>query len=1277
VRELPHMVLPRRLTRVVGALRVTDIVREDHARPIPPEGVGDEGQRSVATVLKADISGSTKLGERLDPEELRGVLGSYFAALAREIHRRGGVVDKYIGDAVVAIFGVPETRADDAARAVVAAVAMQEAIERENIELQRRYGVQLACRIGIATGSVVGGAIAEDVQATYTVVGAPVALAEALESAAPLGSVLVSPATRAAAREAIRFAPLERVHPKGSEAAIPAYRVLGLRQKTRDHVDATRTSGTSASLQVSSDRSHVLAEERKVVTVLFADITSSEPLGAKLDPPRLRTVLGAYFGVLARAIQHYGGTVDKYIGDAVMAVFGAPTSHEDDGIRAIRAALAIQRSAQSLNATLEKTYGIKIAIRIGINTGEVVAGLLPGEVLAYTVTGDAVNTAQRIETAAPPDGVLISESTRALARSAFFYEDVPPLILKGKSEPVPVYRVMGPERRASPRGGPKIVGREAELASLFAYYRDALAGRGQVVHVHGEAGVGKTRLVAELLSGLPAGAARLRARANSYEQATPYALVAELVRRMLAIAATDDERTARAALAANEDLASGEAAATLLLELLGYEVRSPLDPAGKRRLIVSLLREAVKRRAAAAPLVMVIEDLHWRDASSAGVIAEVTSAVAQLRCLFISTSREPTDLTWAAETIALDALPPAAASELVDRLSAVPIGDAMRALILERTAGNPFFIEEVVRSVRPGKELTVPATVQDLLEARLDALDASPRNVARGAAVIGRTFWERVLARVTPQEDLGPALGTLEREHFVNRVIMAEPAYSFAHALVQEVAYRTQLIAHRRRTHVVVGDAFTDLFGERIEEFIDTLAFHYRRGDDDPKAVRWLLRAGHRAQRLYANAEALDYFRAAIDRSAGDPVGRVAGEEGVGDVLRVTGGYVDALASYHKALESIPSTDRLSRGRLLRKTGVIQHLRGDTDAALRLFESLLADLPDDGRSERARVLQNIGEVRWRQGRYDDAVGSLISATVEAETARDDDALAEAFKQLGSAYLLKGDIDSSVRCYQRSLALYDALGDALGEANALNNIGAALRRQSQLSGAVAAYERSLAIRERIGDQLGITHSRNNLGEIHYLRGNLELAEANFAAAAEISESIGYIGLARVGLGATRVELGNREAGRGDLLAAVAELERAGNLTYLADALRDLAQAFLPEEIDAALAWADRAHGVARELGSAEKIGAALTVLGRVRLARGELDGAIAALEDARRVLEQVAERQELARAMASLARGYRVLPTDDPRRGRADALEMEARKIFREIGAELDLRRMDG
>jgi adenylate cyclase len=1229
-------------------------------------------QRTVVTVLKADISGSTPLGERLDPEELRVVLGSYFAALAREIHRRGGVVDKYVGDAVIAVFGIPETRDDDAARAVVAAVAMQEAIERENIELQRRYGVQLACRIGIATGPVVGGAIAEDVQDAYTVVGAPVALAESLESAAPLGSVLVSPATRTAARDAIRFAPVEQVRPKGSTRSVAAHRVLGLRQATPDLVNVTRAGTTSASLQVTAERNHVLAEERKVVTVLFADVSSSEPLGAKLDPAKLRVVLGAYFGVLARAIQRYGGTVDKYIGDAVMAVFGAPVSHEDDGARAIQAALAIQRSAQTLNATLEKTYGIKIAIRIGINTGEVVAGLLPGEVHAYTVTGDAVNTAQRIESAAPPDGVLVSESTLALTRSAFFFETMPPLTLKGKSQPVPVYRVLGPERRASPRGGPKIVGREGELALLYGHYRDAVAGRGQVVHVHGEAGVGKTRLVAELLSGLPKGTPRLRARASSYEQSTPYALVAELVRRMLAIGSTDDEPTARAALAANEDLASSAAAATLLLELLGYEGRSALDPAGKRRLIVSLLREALKRRTTDGPLVVVIEDLHWRDASSADVIAQVTAAVAPLRCLFVSTSREPTDISWTAEMIALDALPLAAAGELIDRLSTVTLDQATRALVLERTAGNPFFIEEVVRSVRPGTELTVPTTIQDLLEARLDALDASPRHVAQGAAVIGRTFGTRVLARVTPEEDLGPALGTLEREHFVSRVLTAEPTYSFAHALVQEVAYRTQLIAHRRRTHVVVGDAYTDLFGERIDEFIDTLAFHYRRGDDDPKAVTWLTRAGRRAQRLYANVEALDYFSAAIERAAADPAARSESHEAVGDVYRVVGRYGDALAAYARALETSAAGD-IAIPRLTRKGAIVRQLRGDQVRAAEIFGEVLDALPRDAHDERARTLLNIADVSWRQGRYDEATAHLDAAIAEAGA--NEAIAAEALKQLGTVSSHRGELDRAREYFERSLSAYEQVNDVLGQANVHNNIGVLERTRSRHDAALTAYANALAIRERIGDQLGRVHSLNNIGQIHYLRGDLTRAAESFAAALEIAQSIGYalgVGATLEALGASRVEMGEREVGLRDLRDGVAVIERSGSLPNLVDALCDLANAYSLEASREAIVIAERALSIARQLQLPERIGIALQALGRARIGSGDVAGAVAALEESRTILAPLDEPQELARTLAVLGRIY----ADDPRR-RDEGLAMlaKARDTFKHLGAALDLRHM--
>jgi len=545
-------------------------------------------------------------------------------------------------------------------------------------------------------------------------------------------------------------------------------------------------------------------------------------------------------------------------------------------------------------------------------------------------------------------------------------------------------------------------------------------------------------------------------------------------------------------------------------------------------------------------------------------------------------------------------------------------------MILERTGGNPFFIEEVVRSVRPGQELTVPTTVQDLLEARLDALDASPRRVAQGAAVIGRTFAMRVLARVTPNEDLDPALGTLEREHFVGRVVMAERTYSFAHALVQEVAYRTQLIAQRRRTHVVVGDAVTELFGERIEEFVDTLAFHYRRGEDDEKAVTWLLRAGHRAQRLYANPEALDYFRGAIERSRSNLSARAESHEALGDVQRVIGRYDEALAAYAEAMAIHADGDLVAHARVERKTGLVQQLRGKANEALATFGDVLTRLPQEAMGERVRVLLNIADLQFRSGKADVAIDHLREALADAERIDDSDAVAEALKQLGTIYGYKGELGQALDYQERSLQAYVRLGDVLGEANVHNNIGRTERRRSRLGEALSAYEHALAIRQRIGDQLGRVHSHGNIAEIHFLRDELDDAEYHYRAGMDIARSIGYpFGASGclVGLGATNVARGDPHTGIAQLREAISDFERAGHRTYLVEMLRDLTEGFVAIGSSEALTTAERGLALARELALPELIAIALQALGNARLAARDPIGAIDALDEARALLAQ--------------------------------------------------------
>lgn len=1196
--------------------------------------------------MKADISGSTPLAEQLDPEDLRRVLGTYFAALAREIHWHGGVVDKYIGDAVLAAFGLPDPQPDDAERAVRAGLAMQRAIERENETLHARYGVRLACRIGLATGEVGGYPPSDPESAMFSVFGETVQRAEWLEAAAPLGGVLVSAATRDAAPDAFGYDDAITVSPKGGGPRIEAYRVLSAARAGGGRAGVTDAK-KSASLQVAGAREHVLAEERKIVTVLFADLSSDPPLSASLDQERVRDVLGTYFGVLAREIQRFGGTLDKYVGDAVMAVFGAPVSHEDDGARAIASALAIQAAASPLRDWVQATHGVKIAIRIGINTGEVVAGMLPGEVHAYTVTGDAVNTAQRIESAAAPGQVLISESTWALARHAFVVVPVPPLTLKGKKEPVPAFQVVGRERRATPRGGPALVGRRAELDRLYAAFREAGEGTGTLIHIHGEAGVGKSRIVGEFLSSLPRGTVRLRARASSYETGTAYALVADVVRRAFRIQAADPEPVAAAALRAGlEQFASGpvEAAAALLLEILGYGERSLLDPERKRRSLIALLRSLLERYSAAAPFVIVAEDTHWIDPASADVLSELAPGLRGLRCVLVTTSRDETGGPGGAVTMRIDPLSGAEAGALVDEIAGAQLDARTRALVLERTEGNPFFIEEVSRQLASGRTTEIPATIQDLLEARIDALDASPRNVAHRAAVIGRTFWTRVLERVTPDEALEPALRTLQEERFVvPREKIPERTFGFPHALVQEVVYGTQLLSQRRSAHGAVGEAIEDLFGERLEEFTDTLAFHYDRSDRDAKALEWLVRAGDRAKALFANEEALTAYRGALRRAA-DGEGALEAAtilERIGDVALVAGRYEESIGAFRDARARAAAPRPATAARLLRKSALSLRSLGRFDDALLAIAGALAALGDTEDPEAGWLGLATGNVHFRRGDYAAARDAVEAALDVGERMDAQAIMAEALNLLGVISTLAGDPLEAEGLYRRSREIYSRLENVKAIANVRANLGNLYVRLGRYADALTEQTASLALRERIGDPWAIGSCHNNLGDVYRELDDPAAGLREYERALALWQPIGNepgVALALVGRGAALLQLGRTAEARADLLEAEGRFAALRSVTYLPDLYRFLASVELADgDLGKARAAAARSTEHAEKAGARHQVAMTKRVGAEIALAEGDRTLARRLLDEARATLVELHEAGEVARVDATLER----------------------------------------
>jgi class 3 adenylate cyclase/tetratricopeptide (TPR) repeat protein len=1017
------------------------------------------------------------------------------------------------------------------------------------------------------------------------------------------------------------------------------------------------------SLQVAPSPNVDLSENRRLVTILFADLSGSTQLAERLDPEDLRQFLTDYFAAASRHIQSFGGTVDKYIGDAIMAAFGAPVVHEDDAERAINAALAIQADFRQLNADLRRKHGVDSGLRVGINTGEVVAGLLTSGVQgAYTVVGDTVNTAQRFETAAPLGGILVSEPTWRLARRAFEFESIPPLELRGKAEPQAAYRVLRRLVADVHLETTPLVGRAVELRRLYEDLRAVGEGGVRLVHILGEAGVGKSRLVREFRGQVEARFEQATARCASFEVDTPYALLARVLRALLRIAPGVSEAAARESierLLETIDARADPLNIELVLDVLGYGEMSSLDPQSKQRVLVGLMRRLLRRHTEAQPLLLVLEDLHWTDAASTAVLTELLRDAHPGACLVVVTSRPGWSTPWSSEVIGLASLPAEGARSLVELAFGQPVSQELSQTVLDRTGGNPFFIEEVVRglfesealferegqlTVATGRAVRVPATIQEVVGAHLDRLAPSDKKVLQPAAVCGRTFSADVVRYVIQNGSISANLAVLEQESLIlPNVEQPEQSYTFRHALIQEVAYQNQLQSQRRSYHGAVGEALEILYPDRLDELIGELAFHYGRSDTTPKALEWLVRAGDRARRLFANQEALGYFTSALERAEDGDGPLQAGTilEHIGDIQHLIGRYDDAIGSFRRARARIPAPGRVTRARLERKVGTALRIKGgypDASAAFETALELLADLPD---VESAHIRLQIGQLYWRTGRYAEAQEALSRAVATARDLGRDDVLAEGLKQLGNIPLHSGDPKDAVEYFRRSLRIYEQFEDLAGIAAVRMNLGAVYGRMGMWDECVNELEASLRVHERIGDVWHIGVVYNNMGEAHRSRGDYSSAIDAFKKALDIYLGIqdaACVALALTGLGMARVDAGELEQGRADLIEAEAQFSTLGRSMYLPDIYRFLASADLAlGDLESATRYAERSMDFAQAANTRHEQAMTQRVMGEIALARGEVDAARQLLEASRQTLAQVGEAAELARTEEVLRR----------------------------------------
>ena len=646
--------------------------------------------------------------------------------------------------------------------------------------------------------------------------------------------------------------------------------------------------------------------ERKQVTILFSDLSGYTAMNERLDPEEVRDIMSRVFGEIAQVIARYDGFLERFIGDAVMAVFGVPAVHEDDPVRAIRAALDIHAVVAGMSPKLEPRVGRPLGMHSGINTGLVVTGVVDPERGTHGLTGDAVNLASRLQGLAAPGEILVSESTRQLARGHFRFEPMAPAQVKGKARPVLVYRVFpsqAPESRkpAGRRVSSVMVGRDRELDLLELQVHKALNGQGSVVNLIGEAGVGKSRLIAELKRReVMQRVTLLEGQAISIGRNLSFHPIIDMLKQWAGIAENDSGARALDKLdRAIRDVHPEEAdeilpfVATLMgMKLSGRQAQrvEGLEGEALEKLILKNVRELLIKGSQQRATVLILEDLHWADTSSLELIEPLHRLAGQHRLLFINVFR-PAYLDEAARrttgdhlAIRLQPLGERDSETLINNMLEIRgLPFAVKEKILVRAGGNPFFIEEVVRSlidqgavireeggftVTPAMErVVIPPTIKDVLMARIDRLDDATRELVRVAAVIGRSFFDRVIKDVAGGvEGVGERLAYLKEVQLVSaRTRMGELEYYFRHALVREAAYQSILIQQRGALHLKVAASIEKLFPEKLHEFYGMLAFHYAQGEDLAKAEEFMTRAGEEALRASASSEALHYLQQALN----------------------------------------------------------------------------------------------------------------------------------------------------------------------------------------------------------------------------------------------------------------------------------------------------------------------------------------------------------------------------------------------------------------------------
>ena len=656
----------------------------------------------------------------------------------------------------------------------------------------------------------------------------------------------------------------------------------------------------------------VTAGERRIVSVLVADVAGSTSIAERLGPERSKFLFDDVVRTMRVEVERFGGTVAQLTGDGVLALFGAPVAHEDDSLRAVRAAFAIREAVDGLSAEVGPAYGVDVGARVAVNTGPVVVPFsdAPPDVL-YNALGDTVNVAARLQALGD---LVVGRSTARQIEDVFELEELGDLELKGKIETVTAFRVTGERAHSRTYPEPALVGRARELGELRDVLDRLLLGEGTIVSITGEPGIGKSRLVAEMAKDFDGRIRFLAGHAVAYAETIPYWPVREQLRSWLGVGLSDAEARIRIELRAELARSLGdeaEEAYPFLATLLGLT----LQPEQEQRL-GSFASDAVQRQtfdwlfqlvcslARERPLCLVLEDLHWSDEATLALLDELLPATEEGAVGFLLIHRsDPDHPAWHVVDRArrrfrhmfleleLEPLPDIDTRALAEAGAEGELPEQLAKLLTERTGGNPYFVGEAIRDLRERRVLewengrlvlvgepSLPAALQETLQARIDRLDPEARELVTTASVIGRSFGLPLLERLLPRTQLRSTLSELQwLQLLVEERRLPAPEYRFRHGLVQEVAYSRLVEARRRELHLRVGEALLELHPDSPAEVYGSLAHHFAEAGEPERAIEHLLRAGDAARAVYADAEAIELYRRALafmEHTGDDPRAR-------------------------------------------------------------------------------------------------------------------------------------------------------------------------------------------------------------------------------------------------------------------------------------------------------------------------------------------------------------------------------------------------------------------